>query len=162
MAADWKCANYTLKMSALNWSKTSMNHIRHNHILILFYEQSNRTPWCSQKVSAAGLPWLEHFRVHSYTWVKSLLVGFRRKSSLLLSYKTWSRRLKGSGFCVADLAEVEFCGFLKKLYPQGWSQTSVYQSWTPKHAFTSSTLVHYARNISPMHGSALNIHNDFI
>ena len=106
MAANWKCANYTLKMSALNWSKASMNHIRHNHILILFYEQSNHTPRCSRKVSAVGLPWLGHFRVQCYTWVKSLLVGFRRKSSLLLSYKTWNRRLKESGFCVADLAEV--------------------------------------------------------
>ena len=30
-------------------------------------EQSNRTPRCSQKVSAAGLSWLKHFRVQCYT-----------------------------------------------------------------------------------------------
>ena len=29
-------------------------------------EQSNHTPRCSWKVSAAGLPWLEHFRVQYY------------------------------------------------------------------------------------------------
>ena len=33
----------------------------------LSFEQSNRTPRCSQKVSPAGLPWLEHFRVQCYT-----------------------------------------------------------------------------------------------
>ena len=37
--------------------------------IILLYEQSNCTPKCLWKVSATGLPWLEHFR---YTWVKSL------------------------------------------------------------------------------------------
>ena len=31
------------------------------------YEQSNRTPRCSREVSAAGLPWLERFRVQCYT-----------------------------------------------------------------------------------------------
>ena len=41
-------------------------------------EQSNCTSRCSQEVSAAGLPWLEHFRVQCYTQVKSLLVGFRK------------------------------------------------------------------------------------
>ena len=35
--------------------------------VILYYEQSNRTPRCSRSVSAAGLPWLEHFRVQCYT-----------------------------------------------------------------------------------------------
>ena len=29
--------------------------------LCVTYEQSNRTPRCSQEVSAAGLPWLKHF-----------------------------------------------------------------------------------------------------
>ena len=52
------------------------------------YGQSNRTPGCSQRVSAAGLPWLEHFRAQRYTWVKSLLVGLGIKSSLLRNYKT--------------------------------------------------------------------------
>ena len=32
-------------------------------IFLCFYEQNNHTPRCSQKVSAAGLPWLEHFWV---------------------------------------------------------------------------------------------------
>ena len=30
-------------------------------------KQSNCTPTCSQEVSAAGLPWLKHFRVQCYT-----------------------------------------------------------------------------------------------
>ena len=29
-------------------------------------KQSNLTPRCSRKVSAAGLPWLEHFRSSAY------------------------------------------------------------------------------------------------
>ena len=30
---------------------------------VLYYiEQSNRTPRCSRKVSAAGLPWLKHLK----------------------------------------------------------------------------------------------------
>ena len=29
---------------------------------VYHFEQSNHTPRCSRKVSAAGLPWLEHFR----------------------------------------------------------------------------------------------------
>ena len=33
---------------------------------IILYEQSNCTPRCSRDVSAAGLPWLKHFRVQSY------------------------------------------------------------------------------------------------
>ena len=36
-------------------------------ILVILTEQSNHTPRCSQEVSAAGLPWLEHFRVQCYT-----------------------------------------------------------------------------------------------
>ena len=36
--------------------------------IILYYEQSNRTPRCSWRVSAAGLPWLEHFGVQCYTY----------------------------------------------------------------------------------------------
>ena len=36
-------------------------------LILLYYEQSNRTPRCSQTVSAAGLPWLKHFRVQCYT-----------------------------------------------------------------------------------------------
>ena len=36
-------------------------------ILGYIIEQSNRTPRCSQEVSAAGLPRLEHFRVQCYT-----------------------------------------------------------------------------------------------
>ena len=35
-------------------------------------------PQDAMEVSAAGLPWLEHFRVQCYTKVKSLLVGFRK------------------------------------------------------------------------------------
>ena len=35
--------------------------------LYYLYEQSNRTPRYSREVSAAGLPWLEHFRVQCYT-----------------------------------------------------------------------------------------------
>ena len=35
-------------------------------IKIFLIEQSNRTPRCSREVSAAGLPWLEHFRVQCY------------------------------------------------------------------------------------------------
>ena len=35
--------------------------------VILFIEQSNRTPRCSREVSAAGLPWLKHFRVQCYS-----------------------------------------------------------------------------------------------
>ena len=40
------------------------------------------------------------------------------------------------------------------IYPQGRSQTSVYQLWIARHAFTSFILAHYARNISPKRGSA--------
>ena len=50
--------------------------------------------------------------------------------------------------------------FLKKLYPQGRSQTSVNQSWTVKHAFTSFILAYFGLSISPKHGSALNTRND--
>ena len=49
---------------------------------------------------------------------------FRKQSSLLLSYKTWSRKPSSS----------ESCGFLKKVYPQGRSQTSLYQSGMPSPA----------------------------
>ena len=35
-------------------------------ILVNYIEQSNRTPRCSRKVSAAGLPWFEHFRFQCY------------------------------------------------------------------------------------------------
>ena len=38
-----------------------------SYIILSIYEQSNRTPRCSRKVSAAGLPWLKHFRVQCYT-----------------------------------------------------------------------------------------------
>ena len=34
---------------------------------IILYEQSNRTQRCSLEVSAAGLPWLEHFTVQCYS-----------------------------------------------------------------------------------------------
>ena len=40
------------------------------YYIILYYiifEQSNRTPRCSQKFSPAGLSWLEHFRVQCDT-----------------------------------------------------------------------------------------------
>ena len=36
--------------------------IRSVHDLVFYYKQSNRTPRCSRKVSAAGLTWIEHFR----------------------------------------------------------------------------------------------------
>ena len=36
---------------------------------------------------------------------------------------------------VESLIEFAGCGFLKKLYPQGRSQTLVYQSWIARHAF---------------------------
>ena len=35
-------------------------------LFLIYIEQSNRTPRCSREVSAAGLPWLEHFRVQCY------------------------------------------------------------------------------------------------
>ena len=38
-----------------------------HNILSYGIEQSNYTPRCSREVSAAGLPWLEHFRVQCYT-----------------------------------------------------------------------------------------------
>ena len=47
----------------------------HEETLISFYFSSKDV---HKQISAAGLPWLEHFRVQCYTWVKSLLVGFRR------------------------------------------------------------------------------------
>ena len=47
-------------------------------LCLFVIEQSNRTPRCSQEVSAAGLPWLEHSRVQCYTQVKCLLVGIRK------------------------------------------------------------------------------------
>ena len=54
-------------------------------ILFILYEQSNRTPRCSWKVSATGLPWLKHF---------TSALG-----KMLLSHKTW--------FCAANLLKVE-------------------------------------------------------
>ena len=45
---------------------------------IIYIEQSNRTLRCLREFSAAGLPWLEHFRVQCYTHVKGLLVHFRK------------------------------------------------------------------------------------
>ena len=47
-------------------------------MLCVCYEQSNHTPRCSREVSAAGLPWFEHFRVQCYRLVKCLLVGVRK------------------------------------------------------------------------------------
>ena len=44
----------------------------------------------------------------------------------------------------------------KKVYPQGRSQTSVYQSWITRHAFNCFILMRYVRNISPKHSSVLN------
>ena len=49
----------------------------------LYYiiEQSNRTSRCSREVSAAGLPWLDHFRLQCYTQVKFFLVGFKESAT---------------------------------------------------------------------------------
>ena len=60
--------------------------------VILYSEQSNRTPRCSWEVSAAGLPWLKRFRVQCYTWVKSLLKCYLATRP---------------GFCATNLLEVE-------------------------------------------------------
>ena len=51
-----------------SWGKCTMplTNIRSDWISNI-NEQSNRTPRRSQEVSAAGLPWLEHFRVQCYT-----------------------------------------------------------------------------------------------
>ena len=57
----------------------------------------------------------------------------------------------------------EFCGFLKKLYRRGRSQTSIYQimnSEAPLHPLYTRAL--HARNISTKHDSALNTRNDLI
>ena len=61
-------------------------------IMILCYEQSNRTPRCSLEVSGAGLTWLKHFRVQCYTQVKSLLKCYLATRP---------------GFCATNLLEVE-------------------------------------------------------
>ena len=53
-------AQSTLKTYSAAWKKFSQFCTLHN-------EQSNSTPRCSRKVSAASLPWLEHFRVQWYT-----------------------------------------------------------------------------------------------
>ena len=52
------------------------------YVMVKFWliEQSNRTPRCSQEVSAAGILCLEHFGVQCYTKVKSLLVAFRENA----------------------------------------------------------------------------------
>ena len=53
---------------------------------------------------------------------------------------------------------VRVCGFLKMLYPQGRSQTLVYQLWMARHAFI---LAFYARIINPKHSSMLSTHRWF-
>ena len=59
-------------------------YVTYRQLLVLVsFEQSNCTPRCSWRVSAAGLPWLKHFGVQCYTKVKSLLVGFRENPTEL-------------------------------------------------------------------------------
>ena len=62
-------------------------------------EQSNRTPRCSQKFSAAGLPWLKHFR---YTYVGKIFVS-RLQGKCYLATRP--------GFCAANLLELEALEF---------------------------------------------------
>ena len=55
---------YTMPLTNINsdWMSNASSGLC---IIYLYYagsfEQSNHTPRCSQKVSAAGLPWLENF-----------------------------------------------------------------------------------------------------
>ena len=64
-------------------------------------EQSNCTPRCSQEVIAAGLPWLEHFRVQCYTQVKSLLVGLENKVHCYLATRPEVESLRVQSFVVS-------------------------------------------------------------
>ena len=57
---------------------------------------------------------------------------------------------------------VQFCGFLKKLYPQGRSQTSVHQIANSEARLHLLIHVQYMHNISLKHGSTFNTRNDFI
>ena len=89
--AEYNTCNYH-KMGSFG-----LPNFRLDKFVLLCNEQSNHTPRCSWKVSAAGLPWLDHFRVQCYyTWVK--LVGSRRKK--LHCYLATRPQ-----FCAANLAE---------------------------------------------------------
>ena len=62
-------------------------------------EQSNRTPRCSQEVSAAGLPQLEHFRVQCYTQNTVIKCGLN-KDWWLSTYRNFCKcvlQLRGPG-----------------------------------------------------------------
>ena len=61
--------------SASLWQSKSSYHTQcmiHNSSFLFHSEQSNHTPRCSQRVSAAGLPWLEHFGVLGKIFVSGL------------------------------------------------------------------------------------------
>ena len=89
------------------WGTFKSPVIKHNH-----------TPRCSYEVSAAGL---------------SLLVGFRKTkftATIDLKYiqlKALEMRVLYCNFTGLRV-QILICGFLRKLYTQGRSQTSVYQS----------------------------------
>ena len=53
-------------------------HVNANGQMVLGYQLEISTPRCSQEVSAADLPWLQHFRVQCYMWAKALLRSFRK------------------------------------------------------------------------------------
>ena len=77
--------------------------------------------------------------------LSSVLHVVRKQSSLLLSCKTWSRRL----------SELRVLWLPKKsFFPQGRTQ-AVYEVWT-RHTFTCFILVGYVCIISPKHSSILN------
>ena len=57
---------YRLNRSEIEFPCVGLSSWCGSSIMSPLIEQSNRTPRCSRKVSAAGLPWLEHFRVQCY------------------------------------------------------------------------------------------------
>ena len=83
----------------LKWSGSWCRHendtarslLEHSSPQLFFNFERNCTPRCSYEVSAAGLPWPEHFRVQCYTQVKvhrylatkSEVEGFRDQGFVL-------------------------------------------------------------------------------
>ena len=61
---------YTMPLTNINsdWMSNASSGLCIIYIILYYTSKvTMHTPRCSREVSAAGLPWLEHFRVQCYT-----------------------------------------------------------------------------------------------